>query len=359
MAIAEELIVALKSQGAAETKSQVNEVGESVQDVEQDVEASSDRLSGLTRKIKGFMGAIVAGVALAAGGLATQIPVLGGLFESLKSVFSAVGFQLDKRIRPALQPIIDGFYELSNAIFAGDWETVRELFNDAVNAIVNFDFAGAVNNLLSIFSDLGVTILDTLAGLDIRQILQDVYDGIAQFANRIKWAEALKPVITALGNFIDETDWLGIGADFIKALRDGIIAIYKGVDWNKWYKYIKTGLEDWVDETDFTQIAKDIVTGIGSYLKENLSFWRENFAEPIASAMVEGIEDKLESKIGMGLEVDIDNGGPGIGISTTEDTPGTFRSSNGTGMGVTMDGRRLTENTGRYDRDRTARRGVR
>jgi len=300
----------------------------------------------------------VAGVALAAGGLATQIPVLGGLFESLKSVFSAVGFQLDKRIRPALQPIIDGFYELSSAIFAGDWETVRELFGDVVDAFVNFDFAGAINNFLSAWSGFATTFLNTLADIDIKKSLQKVYTEIGKIADQIKWKENLKPVIEAFAGFIDSQDWLGIAADLIKALRGAVISAYENINWDEWFKYIKGGLEDWVDETDFTQIAKDIVTGIGSYLKDNLEFWKRNFAEPIASAMIEGIEDKLESKIGMGLEVDIDNNGPGIDVSATEDTPGNFVGTTSTGLNVTMDGKKLTENTGRHRRNKTLRRSV-
>jgi len=356
MAIAEELIVALKSQGAEETKRQVDAVGDSVKDVEQDVSASSDRLSGLTRKIKGFMSAIVAGIALAAGGLATQIPVLGGLFEGLASVFSAVGFQLDKRLRPFLEPIIDGFYELSAAIFAGDWETVRQFFTDIGEALVEFDYASAIESLLMSLSNFTATIFNTLAGLDFRGLLQQLVTRIANISDAIDWRSILRPIIDGVANFINSTDWLGLAADIIKALRGAMIAFFKGVNWNDWYKYIKGGLETWVDNTDFTQIAKDILSGIGNYLLDNITFWKETFAEPIAGFIVEGIEDAIEAEIGMGIEVDINNDGPGIGVSADpaiNPIMGGERTRT-----ISMDGRELDESLGRYGRDTTTRRGI-
>jgi len=66
------------------------------------------------------MSAAVAALAVGAAGLLSQVPVLGGLFSGLAAVVEAVAFQMDGVLRPALGPLTQGFFKLSQMIFEAD-----------------------------------------------------------------------------------------------------------------------------------------------------------------------------------------------------------------------------------------------
>jgi len=88
----------------------MNQAGDSMED-------SAGQMQDFSEKWSGAMGAVVAGLAVASAGLLAQVPVIGGLMESLFSIVEAVAFQMDKVLRPILQPVADAFYDLSGAIF--------------------------------------------------------------------------------------------------------------------------------------------------------------------------------------------------------------------------------------------------
>jgi len=114
------LVVEMVSDGANEVQDDVEGVEQQFDDASQEVGDSAGEMEGFATKWQGAMGAVVTGLAVAAGGLLTQVPVIGGLMEGLFAVIEAVAFQMDKVLRPILQPVADAFFELAGALFELD-----------------------------------------------------------------------------------------------------------------------------------------------------------------------------------------------------------------------------------------------
>lgn len=112
-----ELAVRMVADGAEETADQVNNVGEQFDETTESVEDGADEADDAAAAYVGAMQSIVTGLAVASAGLLTQVPVLGGVFEGLRSIIDAVAFQMDKVLRPILQPVADAMFQLSDAIF--------------------------------------------------------------------------------------------------------------------------------------------------------------------------------------------------------------------------------------------------
>lgn len=369
---AQELIVALRSEGGEQTQQQINQVGDSVKEVEGDVDKTSGKLAAFANKIKGVMKAVIAGVAVAVGGLATQIPVLGGLLEGATAVVSALAFQLDKRLRPAITPLINDFYALSDAIFEGDWQRVRGIFQGFINSLRSIDLSKVVGDLVNTLSGLNIggflnqfqkisagffaNIFNELAELDIRKLLQDLYDRIGTIVEKIEWGENMRPLIAAIGNFIASTDWLGIAADLIKALGNAVRVFFKEVDWGEWYDFIAEGVSTWADNTDFSAVAKDILTGIAKAMGDLGGFFGDIISSIVEDVVIDPIKEKIEMKIEEELNVDVNLGEGERGeLDNIKPSNSQIRGSRND---TQIDGRSITESTGRYRRDATNRRGI-
>lgn len=166
MPTAEELVVSMKTEGAEETNAELEKMESNFEETSDSVGDSAGEMSGFASKFKGAMGAVVAGLAVAAGGLLSQVPVIGEAFGGLTSVFDAVVYQIDQKLRPALQPVTDGFYDLSAAIFDGDWEEAGNIIGDGITGFI-----------------------DTIQGINFFQIGKDIADALVKMAKEIDWSE--------------------------------------------------------------------------------------------------------------------------------------------------------------------------
>jgi hypothetical protein len=116
MPTAEEIIVALTSQGAGQVEDDLKAVQEQTKQTTDEVEDTTAQLGGLADKFQGAMTAIMAGFAIATGGLLTQVPVLGETLSALGTVLDTLGLKIDSAIRPAVSSLNQDLLDLSEDI---------------------------------------------------------------------------------------------------------------------------------------------------------------------------------------------------------------------------------------------------
>jgi hypothetical protein len=278
----EELVVSIREEGLGQTTEGLNEMEQQFDETAQSVEESSGELSDYADKFQGAMGAIVGGLAVAAAGLMSQIPVLGGLMSGVASVVSAVAYQMDKVLRPVLQPVTNGFYKLSSAIFQLDGPlgtlvgvigTVVAILAVAIPAIAAIGsvlgvFGSTVGGVVSIVGTL-VAALGALVSLPAL-IVAAIALLIAAFAVdfmgiRTKTIEAVKGVIDWLGNLASGFGkWAGKIASKAGDLVSGVIDEFAG-----WGESLLDTLGDFIDYimgTGSGSLIGDIKSGFQSVL---------------------------------------------------------------------------------------------
>jgi len=126
MANAAEVVVRAKPEGIDETKEEVEGLSDSLEETTEGMESQAGRLAGFSKQFAGAMSAATTGLALAATSLLAKTPIIGELFEGLGSVIDAVALTLDSVLRPALAPVGDALFDLSDAILTAD-PTVKRL----------------------------------------------------------------------------------------------------------------------------------------------------------------------------------------------------------------------------------------
>jgi len=337
MVTAQEITVALRSDGTQEVASDVGDIESEFEETAGTVGESADELAGFSAEFGGAMSAIVAGFAVAAAGLLAQVPVVGGLMESLAGVLEAVAFQMDQVLRPVLMPVTDFFHQLSTAIFEADGVvgTLIGAFSSlvAIGAIV----AGVVLSAIGVFSQLGLTSL-TVGGA-ITAFIGFIKGLIAVLVGAISWPVLLGAALVALAFiFRDEiADAIDVAIGWLKDFGASIMDM-AGEVWDSLGE-IAAGFADW---------ASDLIS--------DAIQWGKNFID----AMIQGIKNKIGelqtilSNIASGdFNISGSAGGGGSSSSGGSGLPGGL---GGAGGATAIDGRRLDESTGRYGKDRNTRR---
>jgi len=120
MPTAEELVVSLRSQGAGETQEDIEGVEESLSDTTDELETQSEEASDFSSRIQGVMGAVVAGLALATGGILTQVPIIGEAAGGLKSIIDELALKIDEDLRGPLSGATDELFDIANQITKAD-----------------------------------------------------------------------------------------------------------------------------------------------------------------------------------------------------------------------------------------------
>lgn len=355
MAIAEELIVALKSEGAEQTRAAVDKVGETVDQTKESVGGAADEFQGFQAEISGAMSAVIAGLAIAAAGLASQIPVLGGVAEGLLSIISAVVFQIDKKLRPVLQPVIDFLFDLANEIYQADgaMATLIATLGALVPAILGLKALGPV--LAKIAGQFGLNAKTAKALLQTFRAYAPVLKNLGSLFIGLVPAS----VISAFGRI---TAAIIGAAGSIGALTAGILALSAalvgfGIAYNTNFLGIrdKTNalLADMVDAwRNFTDnLQKEL-----NALVDSAIAWGRGIINNLIKGIRQGISDlidtlnNIQSTIEAKIGVDVGSTSGGVG-------PRQMNMDRSSGS-VSLDGRQLDENLGRYGRDRTSRRGI-
>jgi methyl-accepting chemotaxis protein len=359
MDTAEELIVALRAEGSEETQANIDQVNESVEETGEQMEDTSDELQGFRQQIQGVMGAVVAGAVASLGFLATQVPIVGEVFAGLQAIMSAFGFQVDRLLRKL------GAGGLSGLLFK---------VADAVGSA-----EGPMATLAGVVGILGTA----LAGAAVA--------ASAVLVKTLGWAGAasaiggaIKGAAVAVGTLITGLTALGAALAILVAATVAFLAAYL-TNWrgtrdktdaivNDILNFIVNGFLSLIAKAlpvinDFTSR----VVGFFSGLASDLAQWASDLADSafewgrnIIQALIGGIKslvdrlrstiDGIDTSIRSRLDVDLGSGG-----ETTTGNIGTtsgVATSAGSSTAVYLDGRRTDEQTGRYRRDRTTRRGI-
>lgn len=365
------LLVRIEPEGVDETTESLQQQSEQFEETADVAEEESGRLQGFSERWSGAMTAIVAGLAIGAAGLASQVPVIGELMGGLVAIIDALAFQMDQVLRPVLQPLTNLMFGLSEAIFQLDGVAgaivgvltsiaaalgvvagVAALFGSSLSSIIGFlaglgpVIAGVSAGALALAAALGaiigligVLILDVLGVLDFfrdlgaltREVAEDVIAFVSEgVSDAFDWlvsavndplgaVEDILGVLEDIGSWIttaisDAFDWL------VSALEDPLAIV----------EDILGTLED---------IAGEVFTATVEIIKKLLGAGERPEREPFETGTVsprftEGGRDVLIQQFGNNETIDPSNipiGGPGQNRPT-----------------VVMDGKEVSNQTDRY-----------
>jgi len=378
-----EVVVSAVPEGISDTTGQLEQMESTVQESTDSMQEQAGTMSDLSESFKGAMGAAVAGLAVAAGGLLSQVPVLGEAFAGLNAVVDAIAFQMDKVLRPVLTPLTNGFFKVAEAIFEADgvvgtiigtlasvvtaivaiggpialaagkifgfaavWGAIKTAVATAVGAIVSVigGIPAAIAGLIIAIAAFAVGYLTNWKGIRdktdaiVGEIISFVTDGFTTLANGA--LEILTDFVGfAIDRFMAFLDFLtdfgadiataatGIGANIVNGIIEGI----KGL----------------------TGILLDVVTSV------------INSVIGLINSAIEVIPDRVKENLGLEQLDTIstsDFSAPSItqqqARSRTNTQPFDFIGSRATSESNTyIDGRRVNDNQGRYRKDALNRRG--
>lgn len=388
MATAEELIVAIRSEGVSDTRQDLEGIEDAMEQTAESAGDSAEQLEGFTQRFQGALSAAVAGLTIGVGALVSTIPVVGEIMSGLFAIFEAFGFQIDQLARQlGAGGLTNAFFMAAEAIFEldgalGDIAAVIGIFLTAALsaaaavaawAVKTMGFVAAAKALGSVLLTAAGSVATFVAGLGaIGAALAVALAALAAFVV----AYALD-----LGNVRDTTDrilgqvwgffvalasdlksWAGgLASDAFAWGTDAIGRLLAGVTsgasalW-EWFTGLASGLASWASDLASdafewgTNIVQNIIDGI--------------------KALIGRLKDKLADLQNIAPSVnvqlpDIGGGGSVNGTSTTSGGGGIagtaqriFSGSGGGGGSTVLDGRQLTESTGRYRTDPNRRRGL-
>jgi phage-related protein len=350
----EELIVKAKPEGIDNVTEKFDQMKTSLAENKEEMIDTADSFGGLQERFQGALGAIVSGLAVAAGGLATQIPILGELMSGLGAVAQALAFQIDQVLRPVLSPLSKFLFKVSQAIFNADGAV-----GDLIGGITTLTGVAAV--LIATAAKIGVLVGawgSTFAG--VVSILGTIVGAIGTVIGAIlSLPGAIAIAIAAI---------IGFAAAYLtnfKGTRDKTNAII-----GKIVKFVKNGFKKLKNKalskiktfakkvkSKFETIKSDVETVIN-----NLIDGAKEFGKDLIQKLIDGIKNKIP-QIESALE-DVPGGevlleGAGVladGADTVENQTTQFVKGNTGGNEITLDGRTLNAALGRYGFDDVARR---
>ncbi len=381
MVTAQELIVAIRSEGVRDTVSDLRGVEDSMKDTAESTSEAADEAEGFSQQFKGAIGAAVAAFSIATAGFASQIPVLQETLSGLGAVFDALGLAASDLLRDL------GVGGLTSVAF-----DVAAAINNTEGS--TRDLAGAFGILTSIVAPfaglLGLAKLkaigvSTALGLAQGKILAagsavaKIVSGLGLLGGTLA---ALTVGIAAfalayglgLGDIQEKTDTFAAGVEqgfreFLQNIRQDLISLKedaKGFATDTITDFV-TGLKSADPEARFRDFLQNIRQGLLALKEDAVDFGANiviGLARGIAQASVPSqVLDSIETATGVDLSIgdvpdfrDVatgDTGGSDTGRpEQTGNTPaGPIATTN------QIDGKALSESTGRFRRGPTARNG--
>lgn len=118
-----ELAVALRPEGIEETTSGLERTQGTFEETADVAQEQSSRLEGFAEQWQGAMTAILAGLGVAAAGLASRVPVIGETMAGLEAIIRSVAIQIDQFLRPVLAEVTTELFDLADQIARADKNT--------------------------------------------------------------------------------------------------------------------------------------------------------------------------------------------------------------------------------------------
>lgn len=160
----EDLVVAAKPEGIDETKGELDGLQQSLDESAESMGDTASEMGDIQSKWQGAMNALVTGLAVATAGLLSKVPVLGEAFGGLLAVVEAVAYHMDQVLRPVLEPITNGLFDLSDAIYEAEGPLGTLLGVLGTATAIFFAVVLPLAKLIAMFSSLGGTWAVLVAG---------------------------------------------------------------------------------------------------------------------------------------------------------------------------------------------------
>jgi len=413
MPTVEELILEIRGEGVGETKDDLEGVEESMDDTAESAGDSAEELEGFSNRFQGAMTAAVTALAVGAAGLLSQVPVLGEAFGGLGAIVDAVALKMDETLRPAISDVTDELFKISGKINDSEGESSNLIGQFGTLAASAGLVTGALAALgFTIAGPLGLAIAGITAAIallltawetnfaGIQDITKEAINSIKQRFN--SFIETVGPPVrrflNKISNLFQNNSGKIKGAiafafrtslAIIETVIDGILTAlevviqlldgdFKGA-WQSIKDFIGRMVGLW---GPLVSEAADTVKEILGKLAQAFADWAGGLADDavdfgmsVIEGFVQGIKDALNNAgaflddvaatVGIDLpDVDaLGTGdatlGSGVAAGSSADRAFSgFSSGGGTSGGQQIDGRQLTESTGRYRTDPSRRRGL-
>jgi len=333
MAVADELVIAVRSEGTKETRDDLEDVESQFSETADKTDKSSENLEGFAGKFKGAMKVAVAALAVGAAGFLAQLPAVGMAVSGLSAILAGLSFQLNKLLTPVSGPLSDAFFKVANAIFEAD---------------------GAVGKLLGAGTGIGALILilkgAALAGSGLAATI------LGLGATLLSLPVILGVLIAALIAFVAAYifNWKGTRDKTDKILAQ--IADFVREAFDKFIAFVASKLGPFVEKVKakFGEIKDDIKSWA-----DDLAARAKQWGVNLIQRFIDGIKSKIRA-VGQAFGNVTSSVGGALGINVNSGSSGGTAAVSGTSRGRTLqlDGRRLERRTGRYGADSLTRRNI-
>ena len=362
MVTAEELVVSITSEGTQETQDDLEGVEGAMEDTADSAGDSADELEGFSKRFSGALSAAVAGLAVGAAGLLSQVPVIGEAMSGLFAIVEALAFQMDSVLRPVLSPIGDFFFDVANSVF------------EAEGAMGTF--IGVVSSFLSI----GAVVITTVAAIgSLLGTWASTAAGVVAILTKLGGVvltvlSLLEPISTAILLIIGalvllqqawSNNWLGIRDitdDVLSWIRDtvisGVLDLASGAldALSDFASGVRSALSDVAAR--FTSWAGDLAGRAFAWGRNLIDRFIAGIRAAIGRLrdLLDGLRD-IGATVGVSLP-DTSGVGGGGGGGGASGRPRFGAGGGASTGGQQIDGRQISESTGRYRSDPGRRRGI-
>jgi len=363
MPTAEELVLAIRSEGVSDTRSELEGVEQTMDETAESAGDSAEELSGFSESFAGAMTAAVTALAVGGAALLSQIPILGEAFAGVAAIAQALAFQIDQLARQlGAGAFVDKAFEAANFLYelegvagdvAGAFAAIVSVAAIVGAAMLKFGVsAGALVAKLSplIAAVKGVVAaIAAIVGVSVSTVaaIGVLIAAIAALAAALIFniGGARDKTVAAIGMIIDVLGDLAAGA---RAKLMGVIDAFVG---------LAGDLVEWADNiaSDAYQWGTNLIGRFIAGIREALSA-AGDFLGDIEAAV--GIDFPSAGAAG---DVLGDIGGSVGTVANTAASAFAGRGQSGRGGqggGTVLDGRQLAESTGRYRSGPARRQGL-
>lgn len=421
MPTVEELIVQAKPEGLDKTTRGFENMQDELDDTKEEMDETTGGLEDLAARWKGAMGVIVAGLGVAVAGLASRIPAVGSLMDQLSGTLDLLALKIDKALRPEFNRLSSAIADTNKQVAQADgpWEALTDAVTGVNKAFSLFRadvLQGVIKDLTGVKLPTSfLRFFTNLTSLNIAGLVQQFLEGlrnpeevgraVVDFGNSIasgindaiiepamQWGKSvLDEFIGGLKNNISNlSQQIGRIANNIS---NGITnEVDNALDWgSNLIENLTQGFTNTISQlsTSAGAVADTISTEIDTLISDAIS-WGENIIDNLIQGLrnkvddlrseVDNIANTIDSRLNgnspppEGPLSDFDQAGPTLvetfakgiqsSVSTAQGAANDVASSGGGGTGnplnnprVFIDGRDITQESGRYRRDETSRRG--
>lgn len=374
----EELVVSMKPSGIDETTESLAEVEGFTEETTENLREQSEQADTFADKFQGSLNVATSALAIAAGGLLSQVPVLGEAMSGLFALVDSIAFKMDSVLRPVISPITNLLFDLANAV--GDMDgafgkligivaTVAAIFAGTLFApisLVTGALIAAAAGVTLLLSEFGLIepIIDTIIGAFnlLKNLLTGDFESAwNQIENAVDTAmgaieDAVDNAIDSISNTIQDTNFVDLGTDILSGIADGllktgeflvsgaagigsaIVDTITDVDWIQEGKDLVSDIIEGINNkvSGIITAAKNVAAGIENFLPtvEDL----KQFGKDIIDGFIQGVKDALQALKNLEIGDVLSGGGGSSGQSLNVPTNTDLPSGNGLGIGGVFGG---------------------